>query len=87
MKSIGQRLRSIWVDQRETVIVLLENLYQCPVMSTNDVKKLIGTSYPAANQLVAKLVDRGILNELTGNVRNRKFRYDGYINLFDEPNN
>ncbi|MHB8202867.1 MAG: Fic family protein [Desulfomonilaceae bacterium] len=66
---------------------VLENLYQRPVMSTNDVKKLIGTSYPAANQLVAKLVDRGILNELTGNVRNRKFRYDGYINLFDEPNN
>jgi Fic family protein len=66
---------------------VLENLYQRPVMSTNDVKKLIGTSYPAANQLVAKLVDRGILSELTGNVRNRKFRYDGYINLFDEPNN
>ncbi|MEW6139568.1 MAG: Fic family protein [Thermodesulfobacteriota bacterium] len=64
---------------------VLEHLYQNPVVSANEVKALIGTSYPAANLLVAKLVDLGILNEITGQARNRRFRYDSYIRLFDEP--
>lgn len=64
---------------------VLEHLYQNPVMSINEVKSLIGTSYPAANQLVAKLVEQGILSEITGQARNRKFRYESYIGLFDEP--
>ena len=29
----------------------------------------------------------GILNEVTGQARNRRFRYDAYVRLFDEPGN
>ena len=35
-------------------------------MSTADIQALIGTSYPAANQLVERLVGMGILTEMTG---------------------
>lgn len=35
--------------------------------------------------LVHKLVEHGILSESTGQKRHRRFRYDAYIRLFDEP--
>jgi hypothetical protein len=45
---------------------------------------MIGTTYPAANDLVSRLVGLGILTEITGNARNRRFRYDPYVRLFTE---
>ena len=51
----------------------------------NEVRDLTGTTYPAANQLVERLVKIGILSEITGQARNRRFRYDAYVRLFDEP--
>jgi hypothetical protein len=44
------------------------------------------TTHPAANQLVERLVKIGILREIAGQPRNRRFRYDAYVRLFDEPN-
>lgn len=61
---------------------VLEHLYQHPFVSVNEVKDLIGTTYPAANDLVAKLVEWNILREFTGQSRNRKFMYSSYIELF-----
>ena len=43
------------------------------------------TTYAAANAMVARLVDQGILEEFTGHTRNRRFRYAPYIALFHEP--
>ena len=43
---------------------------------------MTGTTYPAANTLVARLEKLGILTEITGNVRHRRFRYDSYVRLF-----
>jgi Fic family protein len=61
---------------------VLEHLYQHPIVSVNEVQELIGTTYPAANDLVARLVECGILQEITGQARNRRFRYQSYIQLF-----
>ncbi|HET7882819.1 MAG TPA: Fic family protein, partial [Acetobacteraceae bacterium] len=64
----------------------LEHLFAHPIISVSDVRELTGTTYPAANQLVERLTDNSILSEITGQVRNRRFRYDPYIRLFaDEP--
>ena len=64
----------------------LERLYRLPILSVTDVQNIIGTSYTAANQLVARFVDAGILEEATGYQRNRQFRYAPYIHIFsDEP--
>ncbi|OQB85175.1 MAG: hypothetical protein BWX88_02014 [Planctomycetes bacterium ADurb.Bin126] len=49
------------------------------------VKDITGTSYAAANQLVDRLQVIGVLNEMTGQARHRRFRYEAYIRLFDEP--
>ncbi|MCA8919876.1 MAG: Fic family protein, partial [Planctomycetes bacterium] len=61
---------------------VLEYLYANPIVSVNDVQGRTGTTYPAANSLVGKLVDTGILKEFTGQARNRRFIYDPYIKLF-----
>ncbi len=62
----------------------LDHLYEHPIVSVTDLERLTGTTYQAANDLVARLVDQGILEEFTGQIRNRRFRYQSYINLFHD---
>lgn len=61
---------------------VLEHLYEHPIVSVNEVQALIGTTYAAANNLVTKFVATGILKEITGQARNRKFLYQSYVSLF-----
>lgn len=63
---------------------VLETLFERPIISVNEVKALTGTSYPAANQLVQRFAELGILFEITGQTRNRRFRYDPYVQLFSD---
>ena len=61
---------------------VLETLYQKPFIKVQDIKDLTHVTYPAANQLMTKFVDHGLLQEVTGQARNRQFRYGAYIDLF-----
>lgn len=63
---------------------VLEYLYEHPIVSVNEVEDLIGTTYQAANELVARMVEVGILQEIAGQARNRRFRYDAYVQLFND---
>jgi Fic family protein len=58
---------------------LLEALFTKPIVSVSDVVEITGASFVPANNLVAKLVGLGILEEMTGFTRNRRFRYAPYI--------
>ena len=62
---------------------VLEHLYQRPMVTVAAVQALLGITYAAANNLVARLVACDILQELTGQSRNRVFGYQSYIQLFD----
>lgn len=61
---------------------LLEHLYEHPIVAVSDVQRLTGTTYPTANNLVARMVNNRILSEFTGQTRNRMFQYQSYIDLF-----
>ena len=63
---------------------ILEYLYEHPIVSVTEVRELIETTYPTANKLVSRLVDNGILTEITGHARNRRFMYRDYIDLFHD---
>jgi Fic family protein len=63
---------------------VLERLYARPILSIEDIRQLTGTTFQAANQLAQKLVEQGLLTEMTGQKRHRRFRYDAYVRLFDE---
>jgi hypothetical protein len=48
------------------------------------VRDWLGVTNPAANNLVSRLVDVGLLREITGYARNRRFRFDPYLRLFED---
>ena len=63
---------------------VLESLFDRPIVSVGEVQQKIGAGYATANSLVARLVKLGILAEMTGYARNRRFRYEPYVKLFTD---
>ncbi|MFW6058308.1 MAG: Fic family protein, partial [Persicimonas sp.] len=63
---------------------LLESLFETPVVTVRQVQNLIDRSYPVANGLVALFEEHDLLVEVTGQKRNRRFRYAPYLDLFGE---
>src|SRR5579884_2397208 len=63
---------------------VLEQLFRTPIISVKKVQTITKTEFPAANQLVQRLVQLGVLKEITGQARNRQFRFEEYVQLFAE---
>ncbi|MDP0495649.1 MAG: Fic family protein [Verrucomicrobiota bacterium JB024] len=63
---------------------LLEQLYTTPIVSVTEVQDLIGTTYPAANNLMGQFAKYGLVREMTGQRRHRRFVYQEYISLFHD---
>ena len=66
---------------------ILEYLFCKPIISVTDIQQLTGTTHAAASTTVQRLVNLGILVEVTGYARNRRFRYDAYVQLFTDGTN
>ncbi len=64
---------------------IMERLFDHPIVAVSTVRSWLGMTTPGANNLVNRLVDAGILREITGYARNRRFRFDPYLRLFEEP--
>jgi len=64
---------------------VMEKLFNHPIVTVANVRKWLNVTPAGANQLVNRLVDVGLLREITGYVRNRRFRFDPYLRLFEEP--
>ena len=65
-------------------LIILEHLFSYPIISVKDIVSKTGLSYTAANTLMTRLVKAEILSEMTGQARNRQFRYGDYIALFSD---
>ncbi|MFP4133262.1 MAG: Fic family protein [Halothece sp.] len=65
-------------------INLLEMLYFKPIVSVENVQEIIELSYPNANQLVKDLCDLELLEEITGQKRNRIFAYKPFLDVFQD---
>jgi Fic family protein len=63
---------------------ILERLFQKPYVSVNDVAKEFSISFQAASNLVSQLEDTGILQEITGKKRDKRFIYGEYISILSE---
>lgn len=63
---------------------LIEHLYQKPVIDAKTVSKVIGKTMTPTYKLIEKLVEKNILNEITGNERDRIYVFDEYMKLFSE---
>ena len=63
---------------------LHERLFPTPIMGVQHVSEFLDIGFAAANRLVDRMAERGVLVEITGNARNRRFAYQRYIALFDD---
>jgi len=64
---------------------IMDKLFDHPIITVARVREWIGITAAGANQLVRRLVEIGLLREITGYARNRRFRFDPYLKLFEEP--
>lgn len=64
---------------------LLSALFDRPLVNVNYVTRVLDVSFPTANRLVGRFEELHLLREVTGQRRSRRFRYDPYLRLFDEP--
>jgi Fic family protein len=70
------------VAKNAKALTLLDHLFRYPTVSVNSVAKLMGCTFPTAAKLVADFESRSWLFEVTGQERNRLWRYKPYLNLF-----
>ena len=69
--------------QAPSAIKLLKGLYNQPLIDVATAEKITGLSRPAANQLIKKFVELGILKQTDESATyGRQFAYESYINLF-----
>lgn len=63
---------------------IMEELFDHPIVAVGTVREWLGITQAGVNQLVKRLMDAGVLREITGYARNRRFRFDPYLRLFEE---
>ena len=69
----------------KTALILLDKLYSLPIVDWKLVAKITGlNSKSSVNQLIEKFVKNKILEEITGQKRNRIYVYRKYLNNFSE---
>ena len=60
----------------------LNHLYKRPVTTAADLSESLSISTPTANSLIKELVAKGILTEITGQLRGRVYVFETYLKLF-----
>lgn len=68
--------------RQDNVQVLMQKLYETPIIDIGLVCKLLDTTHHTAGALVNDLVKEGVLKEMTGWQRNRLFVFHDYLMLF-----
>jgi len=68
---------------------LLSLLFASPIVNVNLVRADLGVTFATANKLIGRFEQLGLVHEITGQRRSRRFRYDPYLRLFqtgvDDP--
>jgi Fic family protein len=63
---------------------VMDRLFDHPIVSVATVREWLGLTPAGANQIVSRLEAIGLLREITGYARNRRFRFEPYLRLFEE---
>lgn len=62
--------------------IVVDSLYKKPIIDAEKVREITGISFPSSYKLISDLEKLGILEEVTGNQRGRKYVFDRYLSLF-----
>lgn len=63
---------------------ILEKLFYSPYVSVNDIARDFSISYQAASTLISQLEGAGILKEITGRKRDKRYIYADYLKILEE---
>jgi Fic family protein len=63
---------------------LLSALFRRPLVNVNSVARELEVTFPTANRLAGRFQELGMLHEVTGQQRSRLFRYEPYLELFED---
>ncbi len=63
---------------------LLESMYQRPIFNVSGVAEFLEITPQAANNLTDRFMQLELVEEVTGQKRNRVFRYTPYVDLFSD---
>lgn len=62
---------------------LLDLLFEQPLVNIRFIENNLDCAYVTANNLVDQFQELGLLKEITGGKRNRLYRYEPYLKIFD----
>lgn len=80
-----QHRQAIQSNRSPSLLRLLDHLYKQPLVTVSYVQKYLDCSWVFASRQVDLLEDMGVLREITGARRNRRYRYEPYLTLFEVP--
>jgi len=64
-------------------VAFLEYLFEQPIVTVRLAQETLKSAFVTANKVVERFVKLGLLQEMTGFQRNRRFRYAPYLALFE----
>jgi hypothetical protein len=64
-------------------LVFLEYLFEQPILTVRMAEEHLHCAFVTANKVVERFVSLGLIEEITGFQRNRRFRYAPYLALFE----
>ena len=64
-------------------LLFLEYLFEQPIVTVRMVEEHLSCAFVTADKVVKRFVKLGLLDEMTGFQRNRRFRYAPYLALFE----
>jgi cell filamentation protein, protein adenylyltransferase len=82
---LRERHRADVLELGPNGLKLLADLFRRPLVNVKYVAALLDVTFPTANRLVSRFEELGLLVEVTGQRRSRLFRYQPYLDLFEEP--
>ena len=76
--------RGVVAPRGVNALRLLDHLFDRPLVNVSSVAATLGVSWPTAAKLIGQLEHEGLVQEVTGQRRNRVFRYGPYLALFQD---
>jgi len=83
--SLRESHRALLLQQGQSsgnMLRALDLLFRQPILTVSFLSEQLRMTFGGANNMANRLVQLGIVKEVTGNRRNRRFAYDDYVRLF-----
>lgn len=81
---LESQINSGFGRRSNSALILLNTLFQNPVTTIDNAAKNCSLSYKAANDLVRLMQEKQMVEEMTGQSRNRIFIFKPYLDIFDD---